>query len=104
MRFQLPFTDNVTVRFFETVETVDTQYDIVDTGLEYEDGSIDSLCFGGSFATLRKAVLNKEDRTVKTAASQEDAEIAIEQSVRNADYEGDIVTIDPEFEKMPVVV
>jgi len=104
MRFPFPFLDGVTIRLFEPVETVDTQYDIVDTGIEFEDGSIDSLVIGGSFATLRKAVIDKETRTVKTAASKEDAEIAIEQSIRNEDYEGDLVTIDPEFEKMPVVV
>lgn len=52
MRFKLPFNDRVRVRLFEKVETVDDTYRIVDTGLEYNDGSIDSVAFGGNFATL----------------------------------------------------
>jgi len=54
MRFKLPFTDNVTVRICERVETVDPQYDIVDTGLEYATGRIDSIAVGGSFSSLKK--------------------------------------------------
>ena len=53
MRFKLPFNNRVHVRLFETVETVDRQYDIVDCGLEYNDGSIDSIAVGGSFTTLK---------------------------------------------------
>lgn len=53
MRFKLPFNNRVHVRLFERVETTDPQYDIVDCGLEYKDGSIDSLAFGGSFTTLK---------------------------------------------------
>jgi len=53
MRFKLPFNNRVHVRLFETVETVDSQYDIVDCGLEYNDGSIDSIAVGGSFTTLK---------------------------------------------------
>jgi len=54
MRFKLPFTDNVTVRLCERVETTDPQYDIVDVGLEYATGRIDSLAVGGSFSSLKK--------------------------------------------------
>ena len=54
MRFNLPFNDDITVRLFERVETTDAQYDIVDCGLEYDDGSIDSLAVGGSFSSLKK--------------------------------------------------
>ena len=54
MRFKLPFNDDITVRMFERVETTDAQYDIVDCGLEYDDGSIDSLAVGGSFSSLKK--------------------------------------------------
>ena len=54
MRFKLPFNDDITVRVFERVETTDQQYDIVDCGLEYDDGSIDSLAVGGSFSSLKK--------------------------------------------------
>ena len=65
MRFKLPFTDNVTVRAFERVKTVDPQYDIVDCGLEYRDGSIDSLAIGGSFATLKGWSSDNDDDTSK---------------------------------------
>ena len=53
MRFKLPFNSSVTVRMFERVETTDPQYDIVDCGLEYETGRIDSLAVGGSFSSLK---------------------------------------------------
>ena len=53
MRFKLPFNDDITVRVFERVETTDPQYDVVDCGLEYDDGSIDSLAVGGSFSSLK---------------------------------------------------
>ena len=52
MRFKLPFNDRVNVRLFEKVETVDDTYRIVDTGLEYQDGSIDSIAVGGNFTSL----------------------------------------------------
>jgi hypothetical protein len=48
MRFQLPFTDGVQVRLFESVETVVPTYHIRDVGLEYRDGSIDSVAMGVS--------------------------------------------------------
>ena len=53
MRFKLPFNSSVTVRAFERVKTVDPQYDIVDVGLEYSTGRIDSIAVGGSFSTLK---------------------------------------------------
>ena len=52
MRFKLPFTDNVTVRLFEKVETVDDTYRIVDVGAEYATGRIDSVAVGGNFSSL----------------------------------------------------
>ena len=52
MRFKLPFTDNVTVRLFEKVETVDDPYRIVDVGAEYATGRIDSVAVGGNFSSL----------------------------------------------------
>ena len=60
MRFKLPFTDNVTVRLCERVKTVDDQYDIVDVGLEYHTGRIDSLAVGGSFSSLKKWTAPKD--------------------------------------------
>ena len=62
MRFKLPFNDDITVRVFERVETTDAQYDIVDCGLEYDDGSIDSLAVGGSFSSLKKWTSPKESK------------------------------------------
>lgn len=53
MRFKLPFNDRTTVRLFERVETVDAQYDIIDVGLEYDSGRIDSIAVGGSFSSLK---------------------------------------------------
>ena len=69
MRFQLPFNDDITVRLFERVETTDSQYDIVDCGLEYEDGSIDSLAVGGSFSSLKKwtSPKSKEEKAARKA-------------------------------------
>ena len=52
MRFKLPFNDRVTVRLFEKVETVDDTYRIVDAGLEYNTGRIDSVAVGGNFTSL----------------------------------------------------
>ena len=52
MRFKVPFNNRVHVRLFEKVETVDDSYRIVDSGLEYNDGSIDSIAVGGNFTTL----------------------------------------------------
>ena len=52
MRFKLPFNNRVHVRLFEKVETVDDTYRIVDTGLEYHTGRIDSLAVGGNFSSL----------------------------------------------------
>jgi len=59
MRFKVPGKD-VYVRLFEKVETVDQQYDIVDVGVEQEDGSIDSLVCGGSFS-YAKSIIKKLD-------------------------------------------
>ena len=53
MRFKIPGKP-YHIRFFEPVVTEDTQYTVADCGVEYGDGSIDSLVVGGSFATLRK--------------------------------------------------
>ena len=47
MRFKIPGRD-IQVRIVERVMTNDPQYDIYDVGIEYEDGSIDSLVVPGS--------------------------------------------------------
>ena len=59
MRFKIPGRD-VSVRFFQRVETKDDQYDIFDVGLEQADGSIDSIVVGGSFS-YAKSLCRKAD-------------------------------------------
>lgn len=75
MRFKVPGQD-INVRLFERVETVDSQYDIFDVGIEQADGSIDSMVVGGSFSyakSLVKAIDTKaeEAKAAKTATAQE---------------------------------
>ena len=61
MRFQIPGTD-VKTRLFERVETVDSQYDVFDIGLEQEDGSIDSIVVGGSFSFAKSLISDANKR------------------------------------------
>ena len=68
MAFDLPGCDGVRVRLFDKVETVDDTYRIRDIGLEYGDGSIDSIAVGGNFATLSNLTASKEaKKAVKKA-------------------------------------
>ena len=55
MRFRIPGRD-INVRLFERVETVDSQYDIFDCGVEQADGTIDSIVVGGSFSYAKSLV------------------------------------------------
>ena len=66
MRFRIPGQD-VHVRIAERVSTSDTQYDIVDFGVEYSDGSIDSMVVGGSFATLKRLANQADAESLKKA-------------------------------------
>ncbi len=69
--FKLPFfKDNVQARVFERVETKDPQYDIVDIGIQHNDGTIDSVVFGGSFASLK--CWASKDQNVETANANKD--------------------------------
>lgn len=61
MRFRIPGKD-INVRLFERVETVDSQYDVFDIGLEQEDGSIDSIVVGGSFSFAKSLVSDANKR------------------------------------------
>ena len=64
MRFKIPGQD-IQVRLFHPVETTDSQYRIVDCGIEQADGSIDSIAFGGSFSyaeSLISAMDRKRDQ------------------------------------------
>ena len=78
MLFKVPGQD-VSVRLFERVETVDSQYDIYDVGLQQSDGSIDSVVMGGSFS-YAKSLCRKADEihaankaTVAVTAEQVEA-------------------------------
>ena len=60
MRFRIP-GQSLHLRVFHPVETVDPQYNIVDCGVEQEDGSIDSIVVGGSFS-YAKSLMDAMDR------------------------------------------
>ena len=62
MIIPIPFCDRAKIRVCERVETVNDSYDIVDVGLEYRDGSIDSLAVGGSFSSLKKWTSSKDSK------------------------------------------
>jgi hypothetical protein len=57
LMIRIPGT-TMSLRLFDDVATVDEQYNIVDVGIQYEDGAIDSLAVGGSFHSLKRAVNN----------------------------------------------
>ena len=54
MRFQIPGT-KTHVRIFHSVACENDQYHVFDTGVEHEDGGIDSIAVGGSFYSLKNA-------------------------------------------------
>ena len=69
MRFKIPGR-TTNVRLFERVETTDPQYDIFDVGIEYEDGSIDSLVIPGSGSyTSAKAFIKRVDEKAELEKS-----------------------------------
>ena len=53
MYIPIPFCDRARIRAFERVEA-DARYDIVDVGLEYKDGSRDTIAIGGAFHSLKE--------------------------------------------------
>lgn len=67
MRFKIPGRDTH-VRLFEPVQT-NTNYRFMDLGIEYADGTIDSLAVGGSFASLERWI--KEDQEAKAEAAEQ---------------------------------
>lgn len=69
MRFKVPGQD-VVVRLFEKVETVDKQYDIYDVGVEQEDGTIDSLVCGGSFSYAKSVIKKLDDNAAAKKAKK----------------------------------
>ena len=86
MRFRIPGQD-VHVRLFERVTTEDTQYDIFDNGLEYQDGTIDSIAVGGSFATVKRLATQADNSSLKKA--QKRAKKAAKKAAQQA------VTVEP---------
>ena len=66
MRFRIPGR-SIHIRLFEKVETADSQYHVYDTGLDYADGSVDSIAVGGSFATLEKLASKADEDALKKA-------------------------------------
>lgn len=61
MSFSIPFCKRARIRFADRVETVDPTYRIVDFGLEYTDGTIDSVAVGGNFHHLAEWTGNSSD-------------------------------------------
>ncbi len=72
MRFRIPGQD-VSVRLFERVATVDEQYDIFDVGLEQSDGTIDSVVVGGSFSYAKSLCLAADERRETRTKSEPEA-------------------------------
>ena len=70
MRFKVPGQD-INVRLFERVETVDSQYDIFDVGIEQADGSIDSMVVGGSFSLLKSLAKKADENADKKAETKQ---------------------------------
>ncbi len=68
MRIKVPGQD-VTLRFFERVETTDNQYDVFDLGIEQQDGSIDSMVVGGSFS-YAKSLIRKADEKAESKKTE----------------------------------
>ena len=81
MLIKIPGQD-LNLRFFERVETVDDQYNIYDIGVEQpgEDGKaiIDSVCVGGSFSYAKSLVksLDAKAEAKKAAADAPSAAAA----------------------------
>jgi len=76
MRFRIPGRD-INVRLFERVETVDSQYDIFDCGLEQADGTIDSVVIGGSFSYAKSLVAAIDEKAEAKKAAEPVAVVAV---------------------------
>ena len=69
MQFRIPGTQ-LKARLVERVATTDTQYDIYDVGIQHPDGGIDSIAVGGSAYSLKKAIVNLNDKADEKATEQ----------------------------------
>ena len=71
MRFRIP-GQSVHIRIFEPVATVDDQYHIYDTGVDYGNGETDSIAVGGAFATLKRLANEADEKSLKTRTNETD--------------------------------
>ena len=69
MRFRIP-GQSIHVRVMEPVATVDSQYHIYDTGIDYADGTVDSIAVGGAFATLKRLSDEADAKSLKKRQEQ----------------------------------
>ena len=70
MRIRIPGTD-LHVRVLEPVETKDSQYHVVDTGLEYSNGGIDSVVTGVAAHSLKEWAEQKDADSLKKRMKKE---------------------------------
>ena len=90
MQFRMPGSQRH-LRFAEPVLTTDSQYDIVDFGVQHEDGTIDSIAVGGSFAYLKSLARKADERAV----SEANLDIAEAQAVN------DVPVTEPVLQAVP---
>ena len=79
--FRMPRTNKL-ARVFTRVETVDPQYDIYDVGIQHENGDIDSVAVGGSFASAKRWLTEFDKRDANLIEVQAQADVdqqAVEQ-------------------------
>ncbi len=72
------------LRFFEPVQTVDTQYKIVDVGIQHDNGGIDSVADGFSAHTATSAWNKAAAKDAKKKAKR-DKKAASKASVESPD-------------------
>ncbi len=77
----LPLNKNLSARVFQPVETTDPQYRIVDCGIQYSSGGIDSIAVGGSFHSLERAYQSWQDNCVNCADAEQVSDVAEAESV-----------------------
>ena len=76
MMFDIPGL-SAKVRVFEEVKTKDDQYNIVDCGIQYEDGGIDSVALGGSFYSVKNLCGQLDKKAAKKAKKAAKAQKAL---------------------------
>ena len=69
MRFRIP-GKSVHVRLWERVTSIDSKDHYFDMGLEYADGSKDTLGVGGQFATLERLAEKADSDALDNATAK----------------------------------